>query len=49
MNIKEISRQSLRQDVRMLSFTGDMTDCQHSLFCQNPKEMMPYVNVLTVT
>ena len=49
MNIKKISWQSLRQDVCMLSFTRDMIDCQHSLFCQIPKKMMPYVNVLTVT
>ena len=47
VNFKKISRQSLREDVRMLFFAGNMRDLDHTLLGQIPKKVVPHVNVLT--
>ena len=47
VNFKKISRQSLREDVRMLFFAGNMRDLDHTLLGQIPMKVVPHVNVLT--
>ena len=45
--LKKISRQSFREDVRMLFFARNMRDLDHTLLGQIPKKVVPHVNVLT--
>ena len=49
VNFENISRQSLREDVRMLILAGNMRDLDNTLLGQISHKVEPHVDVLTPT